>query len=147
MTLYTHPVSDSAVAQPVPLTYEQRLRCRLFLQLGSRPAHIILPRGMRLRSGLQIKADDGSVLRIESASEEVSIVKGQGLDLARACYHLGNRHIPAAIREDCVSYQKDGVIDDMMRGLGFEVMHGILPFEPESGAYAGHDHRSGESRH
>lgn len=147
MTLYTHPVSEASHSQPVPLTYEQRMRCRLFLQLGHQPAHIILPRGMRLHSGLQIKADDGSVLRIESASEEVSIVKAKGLDLARASYHLGNRHIPAAIREDCVSYQKDAVIDDMMRGLGFEIMHGILPFEPESGAYAGHEHRSGQGSH
>ena len=147
MTLYTHPVAEATQYQAVPLTYEQRMRCRLFLQLGHQPAHIILPRGMRLHSGLKIQSDDGSVLRIESASEELSIVKAVGMELARACYHLGNRHLPAAIRDDSVSYQKDAVIDDMMRGLGFEIMHGILPFEPESGAYAGHDHRSGQGSH
>ncbi len=141
MTLYTHPVSHAEGYQSVPLTYEQRLRSRLFLHLGARgAAHIILPRGMRLWSGLHVKADDGSVLRIESAGEAVSIVKGTGMDLARATYHLGHRQIPAAIREGSVSYQKDPVIDDLMKELGFDVTHGNQPFEPEIGPVASRDH-------
>lgn len=142
MTLYTSPVSEAENSRAVPLTYEQRLRCRLFLQLGPQEAaHIILPRGMRLHSGLQIKADDGRVLRIERAGEEVSVVKAEGLALARACYHLGNRHIPAAIHTSSVSYQRDPVIDDMMKGLGFDIIHRNQPFEPEAGAYTGHHHQ------
>lgn len=143
MTLYTQPLSDAQKSFPVPLTYDQRLRSRLFLYLNSQEAaQIILPRGMRLSSGLHIKADNGSVLRIESAGEDISMVEAQACDLARACYHLGNRHIPAAITQDSVAYQRDAVIDDMMKGLGFHVKHRNLPFEPESGAYAGHEHRT-----
>jgi len=148
MTLYTHPLTDAQQSFPVPLTYDQRLRSRLFLHLTTqKAAHIILPRGMRLRSGLHIQADDGSVLRIESAGEDVSVVEAEGCDLARACYHLGNRHIPAAINKVSVAYQRDTVIDDMMKGLGFHVKHRNLPFEPESGAYAGHEHKTQRAGH
>ena len=40
-------------------------------------------------------------------------------------------------------YLRDHVLDDMVRGLGLEIEHAELPFEPESGAYGGghtHDH-------
>jgi urease accessory protein len=146
MTLYTEPISATQNSQPVSLTYEQRLRCRLFLQLTpARAAHIILPRGMRLHHGLHIKAEDGAVLRIESAEENISVVEAEGLTLARACYHLGNRHIPASIKAGSVSYQRDPVIDDMMKGLGFDIIHRQQPFEPEPGAYAAHHHGTGRS--
>ncbi len=141
MTLYTQAILDSERYTSVPLTYDQRMKHRLFLNLSAvGEAHIILPRGMRLDHGLHIQAENGSVLKIESAEEELSVVKAQGLDLARACYHLGNRHIPAAIGEGSVSYQRDLVIDDMMKGLGFDVTHDTRSFQPESGAYAAHSH-------
>jgi urease accessory protein len=65
--------------------------------------------------------------------------------LARAAYHLGNRHIAVQITADSIRYLKDHVLDDMLRGQGLQVMHEMLPFEPEAGAYSSshahaHDH-------
>jgi urease accessory protein len=39
-----------------------------------------------------------------------------------------------------VRYLHDHVLDDMVRGLGFDVAVEEAPFEPEAGAYGGHNH-------
>jgi urease accessory protein len=66
--------------------------------------------------------------------------------LARAAYHLGNRHVAVQITADSIRYLKDHVLDDMLRGQGLQVYSEILPFEPEAGAYASsHDHGQGHS--
>lgn len=40
--------------------------------------------------------------------------------LARACYHLGNRHVPVQIMPGMIRYQHDHVPDDMLHGLGLQ---------------------------
>jgi len=62
--------------------------------------------------------------------------------LARACYHLGNRHVPLQIMPGELRYHHDHVLDEMLHLLGLDVAFATLPFEPEAGAYAseGHSH-------
>jgi urease accessory protein len=66
--------------------------------------------------------------------------------MARACYHLGNRHVALQINSNTLSYLHDHVLDDMLKGLGLEVNVLMAPFEPEPGAYntngGGHHHHS-----
>jgi urease accessory protein len=63
--------------------------------------------------------------------------------LARASYHLGNRHVALQIGRGWVRYQHDHVLDDMVRGLGLTVTIEQAPFEPEAGAYGGaHTHHA-----
>ena len=59
--------------------------------------------------------------------------------LARAAYHLGNRHVAVQVGDGWLRYLADHVLDDMLRGLGLEPKSERAPFEPESGAY-GHAH-------
>ncbi len=54
--------------------------------------------------------------------------------LAKACYHLGNRHVPLQIMPGELRYHHDHVLDDMLRQFGLTVTFGQLPFEPEAGA-------------
>ena len=54
---------------------------------------------------------------------------------ARACYHLGNRHISLQILPNELRYLHDHVLDHMVEGLGLKVSIENLPFEPEAGAY------------
>lgn len=114
-----------------------------------REAGLLLPRGHRLRGGDLLANDDVSeVVRIIAASETVSTVTaGDGLLLARVCYHLGNRHVPLQIASGWARYQHDHVLDDMVRGLGAEVSVEQAPFEPEAGAYqsAPHSHGHGHA--
>ena len=143
MRTYTRIVSSPAHADVLVLTYDQRLKSRFYLKrIDADEIQVMLPRGLRPESGQCLEAEDGSILRVVCAVEDLSTVFAQGHDLARACYHLGNRHLPLAIRADRASYLQDAVIDDMMKGLGFEVRHERNVFEPESGAYTSHSHHA-----
>ncbi|GAB4512235.1 MAG: hypothetical protein Tsb0020_30200 [Haliangiales bacterium] len=94
-----------------------------------------------LRDGDRLRTDTGLVVRVVAAAEALSVVRVSGARaLARACYHLGNRHVPVEIGADWARYQRDHVLDDMLRGLGLEVRHEEAPFQPEAGAYGGGHH-------
>jgi urease accessory protein len=60
--------------------------------------------------------------------------------LARAAYHLGNRHVPVEVRSGELRYQHDHVLDAMVRGLGVRVEVVEAGFQPEGGAYGRHSH-------
>ena len=62
--------------------------------------------------------------------------------IARASYHLGNRHVPLEITPACLKLEPDPVLENMVLQLGnTTVTQAILPFEPEAGAYSpSHSH-------
>jgi urease accessory protein len=66
--------------------------------------------------------------------------------LAQVAYHLGNRHVALEIGTGWVRYLADHVLDAMVTQLGLAVIHHDEPFEPEAGAYGGHEHGT-EGRH
>jgi urease accessory protein len=68
---------------------------------------------------------------------------GDPWQLARASYHLGNRHVALQIGQGWLRYQHDYVLDDMVRGLGLDVTVEEAPFEPEGGAYGATPHTHG----
>ena len=55
--------------------------------------------------------------------------------LARAAYHLGNRHIPVQVGAGWLAYEHDHVLDEMVAELGLAVETRSAPFEPEAGGY------------
>ena len=61
---------------------------------------------------------------------------------ARACYHLGNRHVPMQIGDNWIRYLHDHVLDEMLVGLGITTKCEQASFEPESGAYGAHSRHS-----
>jgi urease accessory protein len=131
------------------LPFELRNRSRFRAQLESGEAvGVQLPRGEILRGGDQLLAADGRVIDIAAANEQVSTVRADSsAQLARAAYHLGNRHVPLQIGPDWIRYGHDHVLDDMVRGLGLQVRVESAPFEPEAGAYHGHGSDGGEHHH
>ncbi len=143
------PDADSEVSTSLTLPLDQRLKARLRVILDNgQDAGLFLDRGPILRGGSFLRAEDGSIIRVEAAAEPVSVIRtGNGHLLSRACYHLGNRHAPLQILNGEVRYQHDHVLDDMMRGLGLEPQYAELPFEPEPGAYGEHEsgHAHGHS--
>jgi urease accessory protein len=60
--------------------------------------------------------------------------------LARAAYHLGNRHVPVQVGDGYLRLAADHVLELMLKGLGARITPRRVPFEPEAGAYAGHAH-------
>ena len=125
------------------LPHERRIisRQRVTLDDGSE-AGLFLPRGSSLQHGDVLQGASGELIRVQAASETVSTLRcADPWLLARACYHLGNRHVPLQILPGMIRYQHDHVLDDMLHGLGLHVVVEQAPFEPEAGAYGGgHEH-------
>lgn len=140
-----HGVASTTLT--LPLERRVKARQRVILDDG-REAGLFLDRGPILRGGDLLRAEDDSVIRVVAADEPLSIVKTDDAHvLARASYHLGNRHTPLQILPGELRYSHDHVLDDMLRGLGLEAGFARLPFEPEPGAYGEHgsDHAHGHS--
>ena len=134
--------STEAPAATLTLSFDQRQRSRLRVTLDDgREAALLLERGTVLRGGCCLGSDDGVIVRVNAAPEPVSTVLCADPHLlARACYHLGNRHIPLQIGAGWVRYQQDHVLDDLVHGLGLHPVAESAPFEPEAGAYGHHGH-------
>ena len=125
------------------LPFEQRQKSRLRIRLDNgQDAGLFLPRGTVLRHGDRLRATSGLVVEVRAAPEAVSTARADdALLLARAAYHLGNRHVALQLGPGWLRYPHDHVLDNMARELGLTVNREQAPFEPEAGAYGGGHHR------
>lgn len=144
-----HRVCSGEPQASLTLPLDKRVRSRLRVTLDDgRAAGVFLTRGETLRDGDLLGSHDGVIVIVRAAAEPVSeVVCDDPLLLARACYHLGNRHVPLQVDSGRLRYAHDHVLDDMLRGLGLRPTFVEAPFEPEPGAYGGghahaqhHDH-------
>ena len=135
---HAHRVTASVT---LPIDIRVKSRARVTLNDG-REAGLMLPRGLLLRGGDLLTTEDRTeVIDVIAAPESVSIVRcAEPFLLAKACYHLGNRHVPLQILPDELRYHHDHVLDAMLRQFSLEVTFAQLPFEPEAGAYASESH-------
>ena len=134
-----------APALRLTIGYEERRRSRWRAELdGGDEAAIFLPYGVVLRDGDGLVDETtGDIVLIRAAAETLSVARTTDPHLlARAAYHLGNRHVPLQITPGAVAYQHDHVLDRMVRDLGLEVKTESAPFEPEAGGYK-HDGNHG----
>lgn len=137
----TELLDQPATAQAsLSLPFELRQKSRLKANLDSgEEIGIMLPRGRVLRGGDCLKAENGLIIELKAAQESVSTATAPDqLTLQRACYHLGNRHVPLQITENWIRYLADHVLDDMVVSIGLTISHEQAPFEPEVGAYHHH---------
>ncbi len=130
---------EGVLVLPYELRQRSRLRARL---VDGRDVALILPRGSVLRDGDILRSVCGVSVTVRAANESVSSAYTNDTHLlARACYHLGNRHVQVEIGQGWVRYLHDYVLDEMLERLGLEVKQESAPFEPEGGAYSqGHAH-------
>lgn len=139
------PEVTGVLVLPFELRSRSRLRARL---VDGREVALVLRRGTVLRGGMLV-AGQGGCLRIEAADEDVVAVRAADpAALARAAYHLGNRHVPVQIGRDALLFGYDAVLVDMLVRMGVTTQRCWAPFEPEAGAYghgAGHGHDHGHS--
>jgi urease accessory protein len=129
----------------LPFAARQRSRQRVVLDSG-RDAGILLEPGTVLEHGDLLRAADGTAVRVQAAAEAVTTARtADPLRLARACYHLGNRHVALQVGPGWVRFLPDHVLDEMVAGLGLIVIRESVVFEPERGAYGGHARSHGHS--
>lgn len=122
------------------LSFDSRCKSRLRTRLASgEEAGLFLERGRVLRGGDRLLGKDGRVVEVVAAIEALmEALCDDPLQLARAAYHLGNRHVAVQILPASLRIARDHVLGEMLRGLGLPVVEIEAPFEPESGAYGAH---------
>ena len=135
-------------ADRVVLAYDERHRRRVAMQTQDGLMFLLdLPEASVLRHGDGLVLEDGRIVEVRAKPEALLEVRGRDAHhLARLAWHLGNRHLPAAIERDRILIRPDHVIAAMLLGLGAEISAVEAPFDPEGGAYAltdGHHHRPG----
>ena len=147
-------------ADVVELDWDGRTRRRISLSAKGGLAFLLdLARAPVLRAGDGLRLEDGRIVAVEAAPEQLlEIACRDPRLLARIAWHLGNRHLPAEIAASLIHIRDDHVIAEMVRGLGGEVRVVSRPFNPEGGAYGqsgvhahghqhGHHHHAGDGDH
>lgn len=126
----------------LPFDLRQKSRIRVTLKSGLEAA-LLLDRGIILRGGDLLKAENGHVIQMIAAPQAVMHVEAQTPQLLMCgAYHLGNRHVPLQVGNGWLRLEQDHVLKEMLLGLGLKVTEQQAPFEPEAGAYGG-GHRHG----
>lgn len=140
-------------AASVELDWDTRQKSRFDAHdSAGRHIGVFLPRGQVVRGGDVLVVEDGSLVRVIAAPQDVLVVRacadhGSPFDLLRAAYHLGNRHVQLELQPDHLKLEPDHVLADMLRQMHLIVTQESGAFEPEGGAYAagGHGHGHGHS--
>lgn len=132
--------ADVVVSFNIALTAQERTKSRYrFETEDGQTVFMRLPRGTVLQNNDILRSDDGALVRVIAKPEPVmTITASTSLDLLRAAYHLGNRHVPLEITTTYLRLSPDPVLRTLLSQMGMTVSEEILPFQPEIGAYGNH---------
>jgi len=135
-------ISEQPADKTLTLPFEKRQKSRFRATLDSgESVAVILPRGTALRDGDRLATEEGAMILVQAAKEQVSTASSTEAQLlCCAAYHLGNRHVPVQIEAHRLRYGRDHVLDEMLRRLGLQVIHEFVSFEAEPGAYGYQSH-------
>jgi urease accessory protein len=133
--------SEKLVEFTLVLTAEERTRSRHnFTTQEGQAVYLQLPRGTVLTAGDLLTNEAGNpIVQVLAAPEPVLTVTADNeLDLLRAAYHLGNRHVALEITTQYLRLAPDPVLKSMLEKLGLHVVEEVVSFQPEMGAYHHH---------
>ncbi|HEV7575654.1 MAG TPA: urease accessory protein UreE [Caldimonas sp.] len=142
----------------VALDWDTRQKSRFeAVDSAGRRIGVFLARGRIVRGGDVLVGEDGSLIAVRALDQPVLVATaGPGLApdvaalaIAKAAYHLGNRHVPLEVHADRLVLEPDHVLAELLVRLDLVVTPTQGPFEPEAGAYdssaptQGHAHHAG----
>ena len=129
-------------ADRVTLDYDERCRRRIAMTGEGGLAFLLdLASATYLKEGDALVLEDGRFIEIRAKPEDLLEIKGRDpLHLMTLAWHLGNRHLAAQIEPARILIRYDHVIAHMLEHQGARLRRVSEPFNPESGAYAHHDH-------
>ncbi len=135
----------SAACDRVVLDAGDRQRRRIVLTAENGTEFLLdFARPVTLRDGDGLALDDGSVVLVAGAPEElIEIAAGSAVDAMRLAWHLGNRHSDVQVMGDRLRIRRDHVLEDMLRRLGARLQSLAAPFDPEIGPPHEHGHGHG----
>ena len=110
---------DDELNLPFELRQKSRLRTRL---ASGAEVGLFLEHGAILRGGDLLKASDGRIVRVVAADEDLMQAScNTPFALARAAYHLGNRHVPVQVGDGFLRLAADHVLEEMLKKIGADV--------------------------
>ena len=125
----------------ITLDYDRRHRRRILFRTDAGADLLLdLKETMHLRNGDGLDCGEDGIVRVVAAVETLLEITAEPKMLIRLAWHLGNRHLDVAFHGAALRIREDRVIASMVIGLGGAVSKIEAPFDPESGAYAGHGH-------
>ncbi|MER8904991.1 urease accessory protein UreE [Mesorhizobium sp. M0772] len=132
-TAGTTPPSGRAV-----LPHDERHLRRRAIELADGSKVLVdLPEPVTLNDGDRLVLEDGGQVEITAAPEEVYHIRARdAVHLAELAWHIGNRHLAAAVEPSRILILRDHVIKAMLEGLGATVREVSEPFKPVRGAYS-----------
>lgn len=136
----------------VVLDYDGRHRRRIVLTGESGATYLLdLPQALHLRGGDGLRIAGRGVVAVVAQPEPLLEVRAASPQaLIRLAWHIGNRHLTAAIGADRILIRRDHVIAHMLEHQGATVREVEEAFDPEGGAYddhGPHDHAHGHADH
>jgi len=104
VSVVTSAASTPFASLTLPFEKRQICRQRVVLDNGDE-ASLIIDRGTILRDGDVLSTESGQFIQVRAADESVSTLYTEDcLQLARAAYHLGNRHVSLEVRAGRLRY-------------------------------------------
>ena len=96
MKTFNQIVNKGEVTTSIELRIDERIKSRIIdNDVNGNEVAISVERGSILHDGDLLANDDGEILKIIAAPEEVSTVTAKdAISLTKLAYHLGNRHVP-----------------------------------------------------
>jgi len=141
------PKEQAAGCLTLDFDARHRRRIRLAADQGE-DVLLDLPKAVAMADGDGLQLEDGRWLKVQAAAEMLVEVRHKDpYQLMRLAWHLGNRHVTTEIRGEVLRIRPDHVIEDMVHGFGADLITVQAPFQPEGGAYSGHDHSRDDSEH
>jgi len=134
--------SAGAIAGRAVLAHDERHLRRRAIELADGGKVLVdLLEPVTLADGDRLVLEDGRLVEISAAPEELYDIRAHdSVHLSELAWHIGNRHLAAAIEAGRILILRDHVIRDMLEGLGAAVTDVVEPFSPVRGAYSGHGH-------
>ncbi|THD62358.1 urease accessory protein UreE [Phenylobacterium sp.] len=132
----------------VVLDYDGRHRRRIVLT-GESGAQYLLDQAeaIHLRGGDGLQTDAGVVAVLAKPEPLIEVRAESPEALIRLAWHIGNRHLAAAIQANRILIRRDHVIAHMLEHQGASVREVEEAFDPEGGAYQDHSHDHGGHGH
>ncbi|CAH1660330.1 Urease accessory protein UreE [Hyphomicrobiales bacterium] len=126
---------------------ERHLRRRVIALTDGRRLLVDLPETVVLSAGDALVIEGGGTVEIAASIEALYSIRGNDpVHITELAWHIGNRHLAAAIEADRILILRDHVIKAMLEGLGADVEEIEAEFNPVRGAYSGHGHSHGRDQ-
>lgn len=134
--------ASGAIAGRALLAHDERhLRRRAIELTDGGKVLVDLPEPVSLGDGDRLVLEDGRLIVVGAAPEELYDIRARNAaHLAELAWHVGSRHLAAAIEAGRILVLRDHAVRDMLEGLGAIVADVVEPFTPLRATRAGHGH-------